>query len=161
MCIVNHCILEVCQDCISQAVDVSTAIHRGILNKRITCNHSTNNALKNAINDMADQLEYITQNVLTVAHETAVDGKLGVQAEFDKDKMKGIWRDLTLNLNSMTRNHLEQVRDIADVSTAIARGDLSKAMTVSVNGETLMLKNTFNTMGIHIYIYINAREESN
>lgn len=95
---------------------------------------------------MADQLQRITNNVLKVAHETAVDGKLGVQAECD-DNMDGVWRDFILNLNSMTRNHLEQVRDIADVSTAIARGDLSKAMTVPVYGETLILKNTFNTMG--------------
>jgi HAMP domain-containing protein len=61
--------------------------------------------------------------------------------------MNGVWQDVVVNLNSMTRNHLEQVRDIADVSTAIARGDLSKAMTVPVIGETLLLKDTFNTMG--------------
>lgn len=95
---------------------------------------------------MADQLQKITNNVLKVAHETAIDGKLGVQAEMD-DNMDGVWRDFILNLNSMTRNHLEQVRDIADVSAAIAKGDLSKAMTVPVYGETLVLKNTFNTMG--------------
>lgn len=99
---------------------------------------------------MADQLQYITNNVLTVVHETAVDGKLGVQAIVDDKYMHGVWRELILNLNSMTKNHLEQVRDISDVSTAIARGDLSKSMTVSVNGETLMLKNTFNTMGKQI-----------
>lgn len=135
-------------------MDVASAIHKGVLTKRITCTHSS--PLKTAINDMADQLQYITQNVMTVAHKTAVDGKLGVQAEFNKDKMKGAWKDITLNLNSMTKNHLEQVRDIADVCTAIARGDLSKSMTVSVNGETLMLKNTFNTMGKkHIQRYCN------
>lgn len=61
--------------------------------------------------------------------------------------MKGRWLDFVVNLNKMTRNHLEQVRDIADVSRAIAKGDLSKAMTVPVKGETLLLKNTFNTMG--------------
>lgn len=101
---------------------------------------------------MADQLQRITNNVLKVAHETAVDGKLGVQAECD-DNMEGVWRDFILNLNSMTRNHLEQVRDIADVSTAIARGDLSKAMTVPVYGETLILKNTFNTMVNHLNLF--------
>jgi HAMP domain-containing protein len=135
-----------CQKCVNQAVQVAIAVHDGILDQRITCNHSKNNALKIAVNSMADQLQRISESVLKVAHETAVDGKLGVQAECD-DNMEGVWRDFILNLNSMTRNHLEQVRDIADVSTAIARGDLSKAMTVPVNGETLMLKNTFNTMG--------------
>lgn len=137
---------DTCQNCVNQAVQVSLAVHHGKLDQRITCNHSKNNALKTAVNSMADQLQRITQSVLKVAHETAVDGKLGVQAECD-DSMEGVWRDFILNLNSMTRNHLEQVRDIADVSTAIARGDLSKAMTVPVNGETLVLKNTFNTMG--------------
>lgn len=140
------------------------AVHSGKLDQRITCNHhlinndttnDTSNSLKYAINSMADQLQKITNNVLKVAHETAIDGKLGVQAECDEN-MDGVWKDFILNLNSMTRNHLEQVRDIADVSAAIAKGDLSKAMTVPVYGETLVLKNTFNTMGnyIHIYIYI-------
>lgn len=101
---------------------------------------------------MADRLQRITNNVLKVAHEAAVDGKLGVQAEID-DNIEGVWRDFILNLNSMTRNHLEQVRDIADVSTAIARGDLSKTMTVPVYGETLILKNTFNTMVNHLNLF--------
>ncbi|CEG81026.1 Putative Histidine kinase [Rhizopus microsporus] len=101
---------------------------------------------------MADQLQLFTNNVLKVAYETAIDGKLGVQAECD-DSIQGVWREFTLNLNSMTRNHLEQVRDIADVSTAIARGDLSKAMTVPVRGETLMLKNTFNLMVNHLNLF--------
>ncbi|KAI8968356.1 hypothetical protein BDF20DRAFT_964391 [Mycotypha africana] len=94
---------------------------------------------------MADRLHSIADEVNFVAHETAVKGKLGVQARCGKE-MKGLWLDFVVNLNSMTQNHLEQVRDIADVSTAIARGDLSKAMTVPVKGETLLLKNTFNTM---------------
>ncbi|KAG1215599.1 hypothetical protein G6F69_000863 [Rhizopus microsporus] len=101
---------------------------------------------------MADQLQHFTNNVLKVAHETAFDGKLGVQAECD-DSIQGVWREFILNLNSMTKNHLEQVRDIADVSTAIAKGDLSKAMTVPVRGETLMLKNTFNLMVNHLNLF--------
>ncbi|ORE08865.1 hypothetical protein BCV72DRAFT_240156, partial [Rhizopus microsporus var. microsporus] len=101
---------------------------------------------------MAEQLQLFTNNVLKVAYETAIDGKLGVQAECD-DSIQGVWREFILNLNSMTRNHLEQVRDIADVSTAIARGDLSKAMTVPVRGETLMLKNTFNLMVNHLNLF--------
>jgi HAMP domain-containing protein len=143
--------LNVCPECANQAVQVALAVRQGRLDLRINCNHAassdpTMNTLKNAFNSMADQLQRFTTNVLYVAHETAVKGKLGVQADCD-DEIDGVWRDLILNLNSMTRNHLEQVRDIADVSTAIARGDLSKTMTVPVKGETLLLKNTFNTMG--------------
>ena len=149
----------VCPDCVMQAVKVASAIYTGELNQRVTCNHercigtTSNidsnapiNTLKNAINAMASHLQGITDEVMYVAHETAVKGKLGVQARIDS-QMAGAWREVVVDLNSMTRNHLEQVRDIADVSTAIARGDLSKAMTVPVKGETLLLKNTFNTMG--------------
>lgn len=148
----------VCPDCVIQAVKVASAIYAGELNQRITCNHERHignasvhpnapiNTLKNAVNAMANHLQKITDEVMYVAHETAVKGKLGVQARCDS-QMMGVWREVVVDLNSMTRNHLEQVRDIADVSTAIARGDLSKAMTVPVKGETLLLKNTFNTMG--------------
>ncbi|CDH53201.1 gaf sensor hybrid histidine kinase [Lichtheimia corymbifera JMRC:FSU:9682] len=148
----------VCPDCVVQAVKVASSVFAGQLNHRITCNHerctsssgpihssSPINMLKNAVNSMIDRLQHVADEAMYVAHETAVKGKLGVQARCDRE-MKGVWRDFVLNLNSMTRSHLEQVRDIADVSTAIARGDLSKAMTVPVKGETLLLKNTFNTM---------------
>ncbi|KAG1228478.1 hypothetical protein G6F35_002329 [Rhizopus arrhizus] len=158
----SACLL-ICHDCVSQAVDVALAINSGELNRRITCDHHSDsnsgiikdshiNSLKYAINTMADQLQLVTTNVSKVAHETAIEGKLGVQAECC-ESIKGVWRDFILNLNSMTRNHLEQVRDITDVSTAIARGDLSKAMTVPVRGETLMLKNTFNTMVNHLNLF--------
>lgn len=149
----------VCPDCVVQAVKVASSVFAGELNHRITCNHerctsssgpihssSPINMLKNAVNSMIERLQHVADEAMYVAHETAVKGKLGVQARCDRE-MKGVWRDFVLNLNSMTRSHLEQVRDIADVSTAIARGDLSKAMTVPVKGETLLLKNTFNTMG--------------
>lgn len=149
----------VCPDCVIQAVKVASCVFNGDLNRRITCEHercvvsgtvvesnAPINTLKNAVNAMADHLQIVADEVSYVAHETAVNGKLGVQARCGRE-MKGLWRDFVVNLNSMTRNHLEQVRDIADVSTAIARGDLSKAMTVPVKGETLLLKNTFNTMG--------------
>ncbi|KAG0172771.1 hypothetical protein DFQ30_009680 [Apophysomyces sp. BC1015] len=146
----------VCPDCVIQAVKVASAVFAGSLDQRITCNHercisgpidpyAPINTLKNAVNAMANHLQLMADEVMYVAHETAVKGKLGVQARCEQE-MKGVWRDFVVNLNSMTRNHLEQVRDIADVSTAIARGDLSKAMTVPVKGETLVLKNTFNTM---------------
>lgn len=153
----------VCPDCVMQAVKVSSAIFAGELNERVTCNHercigasnfssstvSPNapiNTLKNAVNAMASHLKRVTDELMYVTHETAVKGKLGVQARCDS-QMSGVWREVMVDMNSMTRSHLEQVRDIADVSTAIARGDLSKTMTVPVRGETLLLKNTFNTMG--------------
>ncbi|ORE21668.1 hypothetical protein BCV71DRAFT_253489, partial [Rhizopus microsporus] len=142
----NHC-----QHCVQQAVNVALAITQGQLDQRIHC-HLHTHPLNDAINSMADQLQHFTNNVLKVAHETAFDGKLGVQAECD-DSIQGVWREFILNLNSMTKNHLEQVRDIADVSTAIAKGDLSKAMTVPVRGETLMLKNTFNLMVNHLNLF--------
>jgi HAMP domain-containing protein len=142
-----------------EAVKVASGVFNGDLGYRITCEHKrcvvpgTNdepnapiNTLKNAVNAMADRLKIVADEVNFVAHETAVKGKLGVQARCGKE-MKGLWLDFVVNLNSMTRNHLEQVRDIAEVSTAIARGDLSKAITVPVKGETQVLKNTFNTMG--------------
>ena len=141
---------------------VASCVFNGDLGHRVTCEHErcvvsgtlvdTNapiNTLKNAVNAMADRLKIVADEVNFVAHETAVNGKLGVQARCGKE-MKGTWRDFVVNLNSMTQNQLEQVRDIADVSTAIARGDLSKTMTVPVKGETLVLKNTFNTMGKHM-----------
>ncbi|CEG64589.1 Putative Nonidentical kinase-1 (Fragment) [Rhizopus microsporus] len=142
----NHC-----QHCVQQAVNVALAITQGQLDQRIHC-HLHTHPLNDAINSMADQLQLFTNNVLKVAYETAFDGKLGVQAECD-DSIQGVWREFILNLNSMTKNHLEQVRDIADVSTAIAKGDLSKAMTVPVRGETLMLKNTFNLMVNHLNLF--------
>lgn len=149
----------VCPDCVIQAVKVASCVFNGDLGRRITCEHercvvsgtvhehnAPINTLKNAVNAMADRLQIVADEVSYVAHETAVNGKLGVQARCGKE-MKGLWRDFVVNLNSMTQNHLEQVRDIADVSTAIGKGDLSKTMTVPVKGETLLLKNTFNTMG--------------
>ncbi|CDH54714.1 sensor histidine kinase response regulator [Lichtheimia corymbifera JMRC:FSU:9682] len=152
----------VCSNCVMQAVKVASAIYAGELHQRVTCNHegcissssssgaalSPNapiNTLKNAVNAMANHLQRVTDEVMYVAHETAVKGKLGVQARCDS-QMRGVWREVVVDMNNMTRNHLEQVRDIADVSTAIARGDLSKTMTAPVKGETLVLKNTFNTM---------------
>ncbi|CAO3660045.1 unnamed protein product [Rhizopus stolonifer] len=153
----------VCPDCVIQAVKIASSVFEGKLSQRITCQHqrcsSTHfesnapiNTLKNAMNAMLDRLQAVTDEVNYVAHETAVKGKLGVQARCGKG-MKGLWLDFVVNLNKMTRNHLEQVRDIADVSTAIAKGDLSKAMTVPVKGETLLLKNTFNTMVNQLNIF--------
>ncbi|KAI8875116.1 hypothetical protein K501DRAFT_338884, partial [Backusella circina FSU 941] len=130
-----------CNDCIEQTIQVALAIHDGRLDKRIECNHPMDRSmflLKNAMNSMADRLQRITDNVMHVSHETAVKGKLGIQTTHD-DNVSGVWRDFTLNLNSMTQNQLELVRDIADVSMAIARGDLSKTMTVPVKVNHLNL----------------------
>ncbi|CAO3671648.1 unnamed protein product [Rhizopus stolonifer] len=160
----EHCLASIeiegprnpCHDCVSQAVNVAQAIYRGEMQQRMTCSHPPThtavNSLKCAINTMANQIQLVTSNAFRVAHETAIEGKLGVQAELCQST-QGVWRDFILNLNSMNRNHLEQVRDITDVSTAIARGDLSKAMTVPVRGETLVLKNTFNTMVNHLNLF--------
>ncbi|KAI8996817.1 hypothetical protein BDB01DRAFT_901308 [Pilobolus umbonatus] len=148
----------VCPDCVIQAVKVSSCVFNGDLARRITCEHercipsgtvveanAPINTLKNAVNAMADRLQIVADEVNHVAHETAINGKLGVQATCGKE-MKGLWRDFVLNLNKMTANHRAQVRDIADVSTAIAKGDLSKVISVPVKGETLLLKKTFNRM---------------
>ncbi|KAG1418180.1 hypothetical protein G6F58_005183 [Rhizopus delemar] len=153
----------VCPDCVIQAVQIASSVFDGELSQRINCQHTrcttthfeSNapiNTLKNAVNAMLERLQKIADEVNYVAHETAVRGKLGVQARCGQE-MKGRWLDFVVNLNKMTRNHLEQVRDIADVSTAIAKGDLSKAMTVPVKGETLLLKNTFNTMVNQLNIF--------
>jgi osomolarity two-component system, sensor histidine kinase NIK1 len=139
-----------------QATKVSTAVHQGDLKQRITCTHERHtslpadspfNLLKNSMNVMADHVEHIVQAVNQVARDTHKEGKLGLRAEVDVDKTDGVWRELVVNLNSMTQSNQEQVRDIAEVSTAVANGDLSKKITVDVKGETLLLKNTINTMG--------------
>ncbi|CAO3695657.1 unnamed protein product [Umbelopsis ramanniana] len=144
-----------CYECLIQATKVSTAVHQGDLKQRITCTHERHtslppdspfNLLKNSMNVMADHVEHIVQAVNQVARDTHKEGKLGLRAEVDVDKTDGVWRELVVNLNSMTQSNQEQVRDIAEVSTAVANGDLSKKITVDVKGETLLLKNTINTM---------------
>ncbi|ORX60235.1 hypothetical protein DM01DRAFT_1299913 [Hesseltinella vesiculosa] len=141
---------QACPDCIQEAIRVAKALHAGELSQRITCHHPCHasprhDTLKEAINNMADHLEQLTDQVLFVAHESAFKGKLGVQIQLPSH-MSGVWKDLIVNLNAVTRNHLEQVQDIATVSSAIARGDLSRAMTVPVKGDTVLLKENFNTM---------------
>src|SRR5450631_3256795 len=100
--------------------------------------------LKEAINTMVDQLRSFTSEVTRVAREVGSDGKLGGQAIVPG--VGGTWKDLTDNVNSMASNLTGQVRNIADVATAIAKGDLSSKITVEVKGEILELKNTMNTM---------------
>src|SRR5437868_2565844 len=96
------------------------------------------------VNSMVDQLSSFAAEVTRVAKEVGTDGKLGGQA--DVKGVSGVWKDLTDNVNRMASNLTSQVRNIADVSTAVARGDLSKKITVDARGEILRLKDTINTM---------------
>src|SRR5262249_56145813 len=100
--------------------------------------------LKETINTMVDQLNAFAAEVTRVAREAGSEGKLGGQA--DVKDVSGVWKDLTDNVNSMASNLTAQVRNIAEVATAIARGDLSRKITVDVRGEILQLKETINTM---------------
>jgi HAMP domain-containing protein/CheY-like chemotaxis protein/signal transduction histidine kinase len=125
--------------------EVSTAIASGDLSKKITVNVSGEILqLKETINTTVDQLNAFASEVTRVAREVGSDGKLGGQAQVPG--VAGTWKDLTDNVNSMAGNLTAQVRNIAEVSTAIASGDLSRKITVDVKGEILELKNTINTM---------------
>ncbi len=125
--------------------EVSTAIARGDLSKKITADaRGEILELKNTINTMVDQLNSFASEVTRVAREVGTEGKLGGQAYVRG--VAGVWKDLTDNVNSMAGNLTSQVRNIAEVSTAIATGDLSKKITVDAKGEILELKNTINTM---------------
>ncbi|HXH00157.1 MAG TPA: HAMP domain-containing protein [Sphingomicrobium sp.] len=125
--------------------DVTTAVARGDLSKKITVDVKGEILeLKNTINTMVDQLNGFASEVTRVAREVGTEGKLGGQAQVRG--VAGTWKDLTDNVNLMADNLTGQVRNIADVTTAVARGDLSKKITVDVKGEILELKNTINTM---------------
>jgi HAMP domain-containing protein/signal transduction histidine kinase/DNA-binding response OmpR family regulator len=125
--------------------EVTTAVARGDLSKKITVDvRGEILELKNTINTMVDQLRSFASEVTRVAREVGTEGKLGGQA--DVRGVEGTWRDLTDSVNSMAGNLTGQVRNIAEVTTAVATGDLSKKITVDVRGEILELKNTINTM---------------
>ncbi len=125
--------------------DVATAVANGDLSKKITVEVKGEIlALKETINTMVDQLSAFASEVTRVAREVGTEGKLGGQAAVRG--VAGTWKDLTDNVNSMANNLTGQVRNIADVTTAVARGDLSRKITVEVKGEILELKNTINTM---------------
>jgi HAMP domain-containing protein len=125
--------------------DVTTAVAKGDLSKKITVDVKGEILeLKNTINTMVDQLNAFASEVTRVAREVGTEGKLGGQAEVKG--VAGTWKDLTDNVNFMASNLTGQVRNIAEVATAIATGDLSKKITVDVKGEILELKNTINTM---------------
>jgi len=125
--------------------EVTTAVALGDLSKKITVDVKGEILeLKNTINTMVDQLNSFASEVTRVAREVGTEGKLGGQAQVRG--VAGTWADLTDNVNLMADNLTGQVRNIADVTTAVARGDLSKKITVDVKGEILELKNTINTM---------------
>src|SRR5271165_4840104 len=125
--------------------EVATAVAQGDLSKKITVNVSGEILqLKETLNTMVDQLNAFAAEVTRVAREVGTDGKLGGQAEVPG--VAGTWKDLTDSVNSMAGNLTAQVRNIAEVATAIAGGDLSRKITVDVRGEILQLKETLNTM---------------
>src|SRR5213594_784931 len=125
--------------------EVATAIAKGDLSQKMTVDvRGEILELKNTINTMVDQLGSFASEVTRVAREVGAEGRLGGQAEVPG--VAGTWKDLTDNVNFMAGNLTAQVRNIAEVSTAVAKGDLSKKITVDVRGEILELKNTINVM---------------
>jgi HAMP domain-containing protein/signal transduction histidine kinase/CheY-like chemotaxis protein len=125
--------------------EVTTAVARGDLSRKITADAKGEILeLKNTINTMVDQLNAFSSEVTRVAREVGTDGKLGGQGEVPG--VAGTWKDLTDSVNSMASNLTAQVRNIAEVTTAVAKGDLSRKITADAKGEILALKNTINTM---------------
>src|SRR4029453_15117594 len=125
--------------------EVTTAVAKGDLTRKITVDAKGEILeLKNTINIMVDQLSSFADQVTRLAREVGVEGKLGGQA--DVRGVSGTWRHLTDAVNSMATNLTEQVRNISQVATAIAQGDLQKKIVVDAKGEILELKNTINTM---------------
>ncbi len=125
--------------------EVATAVAGGDLSKKVTVDVKGEILeLKNTVNSMVDQLNSFAAEVTRVAREVGTEGKLGGQAKVEG--VSGTWKDLTDSVNSMAGNLTSQVRNIADVTTAVANGDLSRKITVDVKGEILELKNTINTM---------------
>src|SRR5256714_4303245 len=125
--------------------DVTTAVARGDLSKKISAEAKGEILeLKNTINTLVDQLNAFASEVSRVAREVGTDGKLGGQALVPG--VAGVWEDLTDNVNQLAANLTGQVRNIAEVTTAVAKGDLAKKITVDVKGEVLELKSTINTM---------------
>ncbi|RIW06321.1 response regulator [Azospirillum brasilense] len=125
--------------------EVTTAVAKGDLSRKITVDVKGEiRELKDTINTMVDQLNSFASEVTRVAREVGSEGKLGGQAQVKG--VAGTWKDLTDNVNLLTGNLTNQVRNIADVTTAVANGDLSRKITVDVKGEILELKDTINTM---------------
>ena len=130
---------------VRQIAQVTTAVARGDLSQKIDVDaRGEILELKNTINTMVDQLSSFAEQVTRVAREVGTDGRLGGQAQVPG--VAGVWRDLTDSVNFMAGNLTGQVRNIAQVATAVARGDLSQKIDVDAKGEILELKNTLNTM---------------
>lgn len=132
----------------TQVRDIATvtkAVAKGDLTQKVQANCKGEILeLKNIINNMVDQLKQFAQEVTKIAKEVGTDGVLGGQATVHD--VEGTWKDLTESVNKMANNLTTQVREIADVTTAVARGDLTKKVTADVKGEILDLKNTINSM---------------
>src|SRR3989442_878955 len=125
--------------------EVTTAVQKGDLSKKITVEvRGEILELKDTVNVMVDQLNAFASEVTRVAREVGTEGRLGGQAHIPG--ASGTWRDLTDNVNSMAGNLTAQVRNIAEVTSAVAQGDLSKKITVDVQGEIRELKDTINVM---------------
>src|SRR5262249_34050825 len=125
--------------------EVATAIANGDLSRKVTVDvRGEILQLKETFNTMVDQLNRFAGEVTRVAREVGTEGRLGGQANVPG--VAGTWKDLTDNVNSMAGNLTAQVRNIAEVTTAVAHGDLPRKITVDVKGEILQLKNTINTM---------------
>src|SRR5437016_13078391 len=125
--------------------DVTKAVAKGDLPRKITVDVKGEILeLKNTVNTMVDQLSTFAEEVTRVAREVGTEGRLGGQAQVPQ--VAGTWKDLTDNVNFMASNLTGQVRNIAEVATAIAGGDLSQKITVNVSGEILLLKDTLNKM---------------
>src|SRR5260370_23848189 len=134
--------------------EVTTAVANGDLSRKVTVDvQGEILELKNTINTMVDQLNAFATDVTRVAREVGTEGRLGGQAHVRG--VGGVWKDLTDNVNLMAGKLTEQVRGIARVVTAVAEGDLSKKITVDVQGEILELKNTINTMVDQLNAFAN------
>jgi signal transduction histidine kinase/HAMP domain-containing protein/CheY-like chemotaxis protein len=132
-------------DQVRNIATVATAVAHGDLSQRITVDAQGEILeLKTTLNRMVDQLSSFADEVTRVAREVGTEGELGGQAEVSG--VSGTWKDLTENVNSMAANLTDQVRNIADVTTAVAQGDLSRKITVDAQGEILELKSTINRM---------------
>src|SRR5207249_2963571 len=125
--------------------DVTKAVAAGDLSRKVTGEvEGEVLELKSAVNTMVDQLNAFGSEVSRVAREVGTDGKLGGQAQVPG--VAGVWKDLTDNVNQLAANLTGQVRNIAEVTTAVAKGDLSKKITADAKGEVLEQKKTINTM---------------
>src|SRR6185437_717165 len=130
---------------VRQIAAVTTAVANGDLNQKVTVEAKGEvAALADTINSMTDTLRLFAEQVTSVAREVGTEGVLGGQAEVPG--VAGTWKDLTESVNGMANNLTGQVRNIAQVTTAVAQGDLTQKITVDVKGEILELKNTINTM---------------